>query len=110
MAHPGGGGNNMTAEQLSSRYIGTGHADMTKHAWLTNQHRDTAASTVGHYADQLAYYAVATNESMGRTRLELLESMLQPCGPPPPPPKDTLQLLRNKNGDNDNDHHPNGAS
>ena len=83
----GSGANNMTAEQLKARYIGTGHADLLKYEWLTNQHRDTAASAVGHAAcDQLAYYAVATNESIGRTRLQFLESMVQPCGPPPQPP------------------------
>jgi len=48
--------------------------------FLTNQHRDTYASHVGHY-DQLSYYAVATNESVGRLRLEFLEKMVQPCGP-----------------------------
>jgi len=81
MSNPGGGG--ISAEQLKARYVGTGHADMSKYEFLTNQHRDTYASHVGHY-DQLSYYAVATNESVGRLRLEFLEKMVQPCGPPPP--------------------------
>ena len=59
-----------------------GHADMTKYEWATNQHRDTMASHVGHY-DQLSYYAVAQNESVGRVRAQMLEKMLEPCGPPP---------------------------
>lgn len=84
----------MTAEQLQARYLGTGTADRTKYDFVTNQHRDTAASAVGHY-DQLSYYAVATNESIGRTRLQFLESMVQPCGPPPPP-KDVDRLLEQK--------------
>lgn len=93
MASSGGSGvNGMTTDQMAARYLGTGHADLPKYDWVTNQHRDTAASVVGHAADQLAYYAVATNESIGRTRYELLESMVQPCGPPPPPPGSRNQL------------------
>jgi len=84
----------MTNDQLKARYIGTGHADMTKYEFLTNQHRDTAASHIGHY-DQLSYYAVAQNESIGRTRLNFLESMVQPCGPPPKT-KDVDKLLEQK--------------
>uniref|UniRef100_A0A7S0AMA1 Splicing factor subunit n=1 Tax=Minutocellus polymorphus TaxID=265543 RepID=A0A7S0AMA1_9STRA len=76
------GGAAISSEQLKARYIGTGHADMTKYEWATNQHRDTMASHVGHY-DQLSYYAVAQNESVGRVRARMLEKMLEPCGPPP---------------------------
>ncbi|MCJ1274252.1 hypothetical protein MMC21_002047 [Puttea exsequens] len=35
-------------EALQARYVGTGHADTTKHEWLSNVHRDTLASYVGH--------------------------------------------------------------
>ncbi len=48
--------------------------------FLTNQHRDTLASHISHY-DQLSYYAVAQNESIGRVRCQMLEKMVQPCGP-----------------------------
>mgnify|MGYP003316119222 FL=1 len=80
MSNPGG--DSISTEQLKARYIGTGHADMTKYELATNQHRDSLASHVGHY-DQLSYYAVAQNESVGRVRVQMLEKMLQPCGPPP---------------------------
>ncbi|KUF94790.1 Peroxisomal multifunctional enzyme type 2 [Phytophthora nicotianae] len=50
--------------------------------WAVNQQRDTLASHLGH-SDMLAYFAVAENESMGRVRYNMLEKMLQPCGPPP---------------------------
>lgn len=80
MSNPGGA--SISADQLKARYIGTGHADMSKHEWLTNQHRDTLASHVGHY-DQLSYYAVAQNESVGRLKAQMIEKMVQPCGPPP---------------------------
>mmetsp|Transcript_6172 Transcript_6172/g.11689 ORF Transcript_6172/g.11689 Transcript_6172/m.11689 type:complete len:87 (+) Transcript_6172:193-453(+) len=81
------GGATIPPEQLKSRYLGTGHADISKHDWITNQHRDTLASHVSHY-DQLSYFAVAQNESIGRLRLQMLEKIHQPCGPPPPPRKD----------------------
>ncbi|KAJ3194774.1 hypothetical protein HDU82_002337, partial [Entophlyctis luteolus] len=40
--------------------------------WLQTQHRDTAATAIGH-ASLSAYYAVALNESVGRVRLHLVE-------------------------------------
>jgi len=54
---------------------------MTKFEWLTNQHRDTLASHVGHY-DQLSYYSVAQNESIARVRYNMIEKIYQPCSPP----------------------------
>ncbi|CDZ96818.1 Uncharacterized conserved protein [Phaffia rhodozyma] len=59
------------------------HADMTKYEWLTHQHRDTNAAIIGH-PPLMSYVALADGESIGRTKFELLERMLQPCGPPPP--------------------------
>ncbi|GAA6063015.1 hypothetical protein JCM10212_001794, partial [Sporobolomyces blumeae] len=50
--------------------------------WFTNQHRDTSSSIVGHPA-LLQYMSIADGESTGRTKFELTERMLQPCGPPP---------------------------
>jgi len=49
---------------------------------VTNHHRDTIASVVGHY-DMLEYLAAGENEAPGRIRFAMLEKMLQPCGPPP---------------------------
>jgi len=40
--------------------------------WAVNQQRDSLASFVGH-PHMLTYFAVAQNESVGRTRYELLE-------------------------------------
>ena len=87
-------GAEIPTEQLKARYIGTGHADISKYEWLTNQHRDTYASHIAHY-DQLSYMAVAQNQAIGRTRLEFLEKMVRPCGPPPPT-KDIDQILEEK--------------
>ena len=69
-------------EHLQSKYIGTGHADTTKWEWLTNQHRDSHASYLGHF-DMLNYFALVENEAKARVRFNLMEKMLQPCGPPP---------------------------
>ncbi|KAF5301138.1 hypothetical protein FQR65_LT08968 [Abscondita terminalis] len=74
-------------EHLQSKYIGTGHADTTKYEWLVNQHRDSCSSYLGH-PDLLNYFAVAENEAKARVRFNLMEKMLQPCGPPPDKPED----------------------
>lgn len=74
-------------EHLQSKYIGTGHADTTKHEWLVNQHRDTYAATLS-IPDLMAYFALAENESVGRMRFNLMEKMLQPCGITPDKPED----------------------
>ncbi|KAG7352564.1 splicing factor 3B subunit 10 SF3b10 [Nitzschia inconspicua] len=91
MSNPGGAP--ISAEQLKARYVGTGHADMSKYEWITNQHRDTYASHIAHY-DQLSYYAVAQNVSIGRARLQFLDRMIQPCGPPPKT-KDIDKMVEN---------------
>uniref|UniRef100_A0AC34RI36 Splicing factor 3B subunit 5 n=1 Tax=Panagrolaimus sp. JU765 TaxID=591449 RepID=A0AC34RI36_9BILA len=69
-------------EHLQSRYTGCGHTDTNKWEWVTNQHRDTCASIAGH-PDHLSYMAVGKNFSRERARMELLNKMIQPCGPPP---------------------------
>jgi len=76
------GGASISIEQLKSRHIGTGHSDITKHEWITNQHRDTLSSHLSHH-DSLTYFAVAQNDSIGRVKSQLLQKMIQPCGPPP---------------------------
>ena len=129
---------NKSWDHVQSRFVGTGHGDMTKFEWgkhahrffiticsldrlinLTgfrmhqgsNQHRDTIASHVGHY-DMLSFFAVAQNDSIGRVRYQLLEvyilifhfpthrltpfvdllqKMLQPCGPPPAKDEDVAE-------------------
>ncbi len=69
-------------EHLQAKYTGTGHADTTKHEWLTNQRRDAYASYIGHPA-LMSYFGVALNESKERVRCSFLKSMVQPCGPAP---------------------------
>lgn len=63
---------NTQLEHLHARYTGTIHADTHKHEWITHQHRDTAASIVGH--PQLhSYLALADGECKERVRFELCE-------------------------------------
>ena len=59
-------------DYVQSKHVGTGHSDMTKFEWATNQHRDTNASHIGHY-DMLSYMAIAQGDSIGRMRYQLLE-------------------------------------
>lgn len=70
------------ASFLQAKYVGTGHADLTRWEWAVNVHRDSYASYIGHHP-QLAYFAVAENESIGRKKYEFLQKMLLPCGTPP---------------------------
>lgn len=63
---------NKSFEHIQNKFVGTGHSDITKYEWVTNQHRDTLASHIGHY-DMLSYIAVAQNDSIGRVRYQLLE-------------------------------------
>ena len=69
-------------EHLQSKYMGTGHADTSKFEWAVHQHRDTFASLLGHQ-DLTNYLAIGENESKARVKFNMLEKMLQPCGPPP---------------------------
>lgn len=69
-------------EALQARYIGTGHADVTKHEWTSNIHRDTYASIVGH-PGLLSYIAVGMGEAREVVRGRMLEGMVRPVGAPP---------------------------
>ncbi|KAK9702213.1 Splicing factor 3B subunit 5 [Basidiobolus ranarum] len=74
---------NSQLEHLQSKYVGTGHADTNKFEWLSNQHRDSYASFVGHN-HLLSYFAITENETTARVRYNMLQKMIQPCGPPVP--------------------------
>ncbi|KAI3812937.1 hypothetical protein L1987_17650 [Smallanthus sonchifolius] len=73
---------NSQLEHLQAKYVGTGHADMSRFEWAVNIQRDSYASYVGHYP-MLAYFAIAENESIGRERYNFMQKMLLPCGLPP---------------------------
>ncbi|OJJ04069.1 hypothetical protein ASPVEDRAFT_54306 [Aspergillus versicolor CBS 583.65] len=69
-------------EAMQARYVGTGHADTTKHEFLSNIARDTYASYVGH-APLLGYMAVGMGESREKVRAAMIEKMVRGVGPPP---------------------------
>ena len=68
-------------EYLKARYVGTGNPDTTREEWITNVQRDTLASGVGH-VDQLAFCALASNQSLERTRMEMLNKLVRPIPKP----------------------------
>eukprot|EP00197_Chlamydomonas_leiostraca_P014650 CAMPEP_0202867290 /NCGR_PEP_ID=MMETSP1391-20130828/9105_1 /ASSEMBLY_ACC=CAM_ASM_000867 /TAXON_ID=1034604 /ORGANISM="Chlamydomonas leiostraca, Strain SAG 11-49" /LENGTH=102 /DNA_ID=CAMNT_0049547321 /DNA_START=24 /DNA_END=332 /DNA_ORIENTATION=+ len=73
---------NSQLEHLQAKYVGTGHADLTKFEWALNIHRDSYASYIGHH-NMTAYFALVENQSIGRVKYEFLQKMLLPCGIPP---------------------------
>ncbi|XP_064406255.1 splicing factor 3B subunit 5-like [Halichondria panicea] len=74
-------------EHLQSKYVGTGHADISKFEWVVNQHRDSLASYIGH-PNLTEFFAIAENESKARIKFNCLQKMLQPCGVPPEKPEE----------------------
>ncbi|KAK3073942.1 hypothetical protein LTR53_004009 [Teratosphaeriaceae sp. CCFEE 6253] len=69
-------------ESLQNKYIGTGHADTTKHEWTSNIARDSYASYQGH-PPLLHYMSIGMGEGVERTRMRCMEGMVLPCGPAP---------------------------
>lgn len=69
-------------EALQARYIGTGHADTTKHEWTSNILRDSYASYVGHNP-LLSYMSVGMGEPKEKVRVMMLEKMVRGAGNPP---------------------------
>ncbi|EMD00766.1 hypothetical protein BAUCODRAFT_118503 [Baudoinia panamericana UAMH 10762] len=69
-------------ESLQNKYIGTGHADTTKHEWTSNIARDSYASYQGH-PPLLHYMSIGTGQCMERTRMACMEGMVLPVGPAP---------------------------
>uniref|UniRef100_A0A452ZLN2 Splicing factor subunit n=1 Tax=Aegilops tauschii subsp. strangulata TaxID=200361 RepID=A0A452ZLN2_AEGTS len=63
---------NSQLEHLQAKYVGTGHADLTRFEWAVNIQRDSYASYIGHYP-MLAYFSIAENESIGRERYEFMQ-------------------------------------
>lgn len=88
-------------EQMQAKYVGTGHADITKlcdpplphilppasfdvgahgelvgvasrSEWAVNQHRDSCALYVG-FNPLSSFFAVAENESIGRVKFSCLQ-------------------------------------
>lgn len=71
-------------EHLQTKFVGTGHPDISRHEWATQMHRDMLAAQAGHY-HMLQYASIAENSAPERVRAAMIERMLQPVGPPPEP-------------------------
>ena len=56
---------------IVNRYVGTGHADITKWEWAVNIHRDSLSAHLGN-PGMLMYSSIALGDSMGRTKYNLL--------------------------------------
>jgi len=69
-------------EALQARYIGIGSADTNKHEWTSNIARDSLSSYVGH-PPLLQYMSIGLGQPREKTRVQLLERMVRPVGPPP---------------------------
>ena len=71
-------------EILKNKYVGTGDIDTTRWEFGTNIYRDTLASNIGH-RNRLLYMSLALNKTPFETKLDFLDKMFCPCGPPPKP-------------------------
>ena len=69
-------------ESLQAKYVGTGHADTTRHEWSQNIVRDSLASYIGH-PPLLAYMALGLGENKEIVRGQMIEKMIRAAGPPP---------------------------
>lgn len=69
-------------EALQAKYVGTGHADTTRHEWTNNIVRDSYASYIGH-PPLLQYMALGMGESKDIVRGQMIEKMVRGVGKPP---------------------------
>ena len=71
-------------DHLQQRFIGTGHADLSRWEWAVNQHRDSLCSYTSHEG-LLDYFAIARGQTRQRVRYEFLKKMVKPVGTQPLP-------------------------
>lgn len=69
-------------EALQAKFVGTGHADTTRHEWTNNIVRDSYASYVGH-PPMLSYMALGMGEPRDKVRAMMIEKMVRGAGAPP---------------------------
>lgn len=83
-------------EQIQLQHEGTGTPDTTKHEWRTNQVKDSLSSIIM-LPGLLSYQSIALGVPEEVVRLELLDKMVQPCGPAPIAPiEQMLQRVKEK--------------
>ena len=69
-------------EQIQLQHEGTGTPDTSKHVWRTNQCQDSLASIIL-LPGLLTYQSMGLGKPEALVKLQLLEKMVQPCGPAP---------------------------
>lgn len=69
-------------ESLQAKYVGTGHADTTRHEFSNTIVRDSYASYVGHPA-LLGYMSLGLGEPKEVVRGRFVEKMVGGAGRPP---------------------------
>lgn len=69
-------------ESLQAKYVGTGHADTTRHEFSNTIVRDSYASYVGHPA-LLGYMSLGLGEPKEVVRGRMVEKMVGGAGRPP---------------------------
>ncbi|KKY17515.1 putative splicing factor 3b subunit 10 [Phaeomoniella chlamydospora] len=69
-------------EHLQAKFVGTGHADTTRHEWTNNIIRDSYASYIGH-PQLLSYMALGMGENKEVVRAKMIEAMVKGAGSPP---------------------------
>jgi splicing factor 3B subunit 5 len=77
------------AEQIQLQHEGTGTPDTSRHEWRVSQCRDSLA-TVVMLPGLLSYQSMALDEPEAIVRMNLIEKMVQPCGPPPESPLESM--------------------
>lgn len=76
-------------EAMQLQHEGTGTPNTTKHEWRVNQYQDTL-STIIMLPGLLTYQSMALGEPEALVRTQLMEKMVQPCGPAPEAPVDQM--------------------
>lgn len=69
-------------ESLQAKYVGTGHADTTRHEFTNTIVRDSYASYIGH-PSLLGYMSLGLGEAKDVVRGQFIEKMVKGVGPPP---------------------------
>jgi len=64
-------------DHLQQRFIGTGHADLTRYEWAVNQHRDSLCSYISHEG-LLDFFAIAYGQTRQRVRYNFIKKMIKP--------------------------------
>lgn len=66
---------NKSWDQVQNKFVGTGHSDMSKFEWASNQHRDTIASHIGRFNVYAAVEAIIVQHEFSFIYLYIVAHM-----------------------------------